>query len=50
MTNFWLQFAISEATAVATAVVASDTSLTPAQKTALEALITAGAQVSAAFV
>lgn len=49
MKNFWLMFAIQEAVAVTSAVVASSPSLSPAQKTALENLVSAGQQVAAAF-
>lgn len=47
MNSFWLQFAISEAVAIAQAVVMSNTSLTPQQKTALENFIAAAAAVGA---
>ena len=49
MKNFWLQFAIQEGMSVASAFVAANTSITPAQKTALEQFIAAGQAVSAAF-
>jgi hypothetical protein len=49
MKNFWLQFAIREATSVAAAFVASVTNLTPAEKEALENFIAAGQAVTASF-
>lgn len=49
MQNFWLQFAIAEAVAVASAYVASSPNLTPAQKKALEDLVVAGQDVANAF-
>lgn len=45
--NFWLQFAIQEALAVAAAYVASAPALSAAQKQALENFITAGQGVAA---
>lgn len=49
MTNFWLSFAVEEAVGVAQAVVATSTTLSTAQKTALDNLITAGQQVATVF-
>jgi hypothetical protein len=48
-TNFWLQFAVAEGGAVAAAYIASNPNLSAAQKTALEAVVAATAQVSLAF-
>ena len=47
--NFWLTLAVEEAVLVAQGVLAVQTTLTPAQKTALESLIAAGQQVAEVF-
>ncbi len=49
MKNFWLQFAITEGSAVASAFLASNTTMSPQLKKALEDLIAAGQEVTLAL-